>query len=124
MQDEHEKQLIASFGGLTNVIELCLTNHRASEYINTECKQFETFKQSLMDKVGKQNQSDNTYSANNTTINTNSGPKELVQILHTSKDFNQSKIILGCDPKNSLLFKLIKNGKYASNENQLATIVN
>ena len=52
---EHQQQVIESLGGFANMIELCLNNPCASEYIDTECKEFETFKQMLGDKFNNQN---------------------------------------------------------------------
>ena len=42
---EQQDEIIESFGGLTNIIELCLTHPNASKYFDTECKQFDRFKQ-------------------------------------------------------------------------------
>ena len=36
--DERQEEMIASFGGLTNMIELCLTNPNASNYIDPNCE--------------------------------------------------------------------------------------
>ena len=45
--DQHQAQVIESFGGLLNMIELCLTNHAACQHIDTNSKQFKTFQQTL-----------------------------------------------------------------------------
>ena len=55
---EHQQQLIESCGGLTNVIELCLTNPNNLQYINTQSNQFETLKHKLTDKLNESNCSD------------------------------------------------------------------
>ena len=93
LMNEHEKQVIVSFGGLTNVVELCLTNPHASEYINTECKQFKVFNKSLKDNAQA------TPSQKELFSSLVQSPRGILQIVHTPKNFHQSKIVIHCDPK-------------------------
>ena len=90
---EQQDEMIASFGGLTNMIELCLTNPIASEYINIHSKQFNSFKKVLKipinhttDDVKNPTSTRVTYSVNNSNNNSDddSTEKTLYQINHNS----------------------------------------
>ena len=41
---KQQEKVIESFGGITNMIEMCLTNHNAHEYIDINSQQFISFK--------------------------------------------------------------------------------
>ena len=64
---QQQDEVIATFGGLTNMIDLCLTHANAASNIDTECKQFERFKQLLRDD----NDDGNNNDKNITIINPN-----------------------------------------------------
>ena len=42
--NQHEERIIESFGGWTNMIELCLTNPSVSSYISTNSKHYNSLK--------------------------------------------------------------------------------
>ena len=45
----HQDKVIESFGGLINIVELCLTHPNASKYININSDQFKQIKKILED---------------------------------------------------------------------------
>ena len=130
---EKQEDVIASFGGITNMIELCLTNPNASKYIDTDCKQFDSLRKILKlnddssDSALKKNRSislikiydDENINDINTHIHThthnyNHNQLQQIQTVKTVAEYYHSTLILDCDARNSLLFKLIKNGNTAS----------
>ena len=107
---EHQKQFFESCGGLTNVIELCLTHPNNSQYINTQSNQFQSLKHKLKDKLNENiyNQQIDRNSQNKLTQSNNTQqlqPQLIhqqgkqagrpIQNIHTSQEFN--------DRENSLL---------------------
>ena len=44
---KEQNEVIASFGGLTNMVELCLTHPNAQQYIDINSNQFTSFKDML-----------------------------------------------------------------------------
>ena len=139
---EHQQNVISSLGGLTNIVELCLSNPQAKQHIDIECKPFEAFNQQLTNKINSistdivqetntidtneikidkdeknytnTNISDTLKSQSNNTLSMTQS-RGTLQIIHTAKDFDKSKIIMQCNPKNNFLFKCIHNNNQGSN---------
>ena len=130
---KNQDAVILSFGGLTNMIELCLTNPSASEYINLDSQQFDSFTHLFMMKnnddhdidnskananntqmnVSKtdviiSDDSNNNINKNNNNINNNTILKP-IKTLTTNDiaEYRHSKLIIDFDPNNNSLFKLI-----------------
>ena len=117
---EHQQQVIESLGGFTNMIELCLSNPCALQYIDTELQEFTVFKQMLGNKINEQpthmstiSCDQNNYVSNSNIKRNNVMPVSVVtnkiQVIATTKDFYQSKIIMNCEAQNSILFKFLAN---------------
>ena len=123
---EHQQEMIESFGGITNMIHLCLTNPQATRYVDTDCQQFQTLKKIIND-TNKQQKKDETDSDSNSNLNcnysytytynynnnNNNNCNNNDSQIDTISQFNDSKIILNIDPKDNLCFKLMKNENLA-----------
>ena len=114
---EHQDQVITAFGGLEIMIELCLTNPNLSQYIDTNSMQFDSFKQIIeMNDTDNENKNDNTdtnININHDNIRVSDNIELSPQIVTTAKEYYHSLLIIDCNPKNSLLFKMIKNDSTA-----------
>ena len=146
---EHQEEVILSFGGLTNMIELCLTNPNASQHVDTDSKQFISLKNMLeiqtnsidkktdkknidIDDHDSYNISDNTNTNTNTNIMNNNNTNTILDnqnnnsntlspqtgqlqacTVMTATQYDKNLAIIDCDPRNNLLFTMIKNGNTA-----------
>ena len=131
---EKQDQVIESFGGITNVVYLCLTHPNASQYIDIKSQQFEVLQQllHLNDANNDESKNANQTSHNDLTINTISNSNQnsssdskksgsdnintsvsmnnkIIQSVNNTSQYKHSKLIINCDPKYNLLFKWIKN---------------
>ena len=133
--DKHQTQVIESFGGLLSMIELCLTNNTASQHIDIHSKQFKLFEQILKDTNGEQRDENeskeqvdikfngdknnnkntqvqslaNTHPTKVSSLIPISKPQRQIQITHTQSEFDHSMMILDCNQKNNVWFRLINN---------------
>lgn len=155
---QQQEQVIVAFGGITNMIELCLTNPNTHKYIDINSPQFTSFKQMLQiknpsntqtinvtwenkenscsveihcqtkDDHNDHNPNINTNNTNlkfnttcnnndcqqNTSVTSDNRQKIQIQTVTTSSEFNNSIVIIDCDPTNNMLFTLIKNTNTAT----------
>ena len=130
---EHEEQIIKSFGGITNVVELCLTHSNATNYIDTNSCEFKALKQIIDsnednyndnshgdEKIHSTSQSMSSYDFNvnstngiNNNINHNDKSNQRLPTITTATQYKHSKLIIDCYPTHNLLFRLINNGNIA-----------
>ena len=134
---EHQNQVIDSFGGLTNMIELCLNAPNASQLVDTNSERFNLFKtmlntikqdhdeskEALKSQQKKPNMSvsiaQSTNYSHNQNVNTNTlisntgTNNKNMQTVNTPAQYNNFKVIIDCDPRNNLIFKYIKNSNAA-----------
>ena len=112
---EKQEDVICAFGGITNIIELCLTNPNVSQHIDPNSKQFQQFVQ-LIQNNSKTNLSnpivlvDHDHDENKPISTTHTSQ---MITLHTKQDYNHCKLIIESSAKNSLCFKLIDNKNVA-----------
>ena len=129
---KQQEKVIESFGGITNIVEMCLTNQNAHKYIDVNSKQFISFKAMLQiknadysppieichsnnDDVNVQNINVNT----NTNDSNNSDQQQshdhrMSQTVTTAAEFYRSTLLINCYPKHNMLFTLMKNNYMAT----------
>ena len=98
---ENQQQIISSFGGLGNMIELCLTNPNASQYMNDNSNPLNSFAQ-LLQTI------DNTVHENDTGETKINTQAESLTV-STAIKFYLCKLTIDCYPTNNLLFILMSN---------------
>ena len=121
---QEQEKVIKSFGGLANMIELCLTHPNASKHIDINSEQFNSFKQIIKmnnDDMVDSYDNDQTSQAiadiiindgtnNNGNNNLNHQKQSQVQTVTTTAEYyNGCTIVIDCYPRNCLLFKLVDN---------------
>ena len=92
--NKKQEDVIESLGGLTTIIELCLTNPNASKYIDTDSNKFNVLK-----KILKMKQDEIKNDADASTRET----------VCTPSDYDKFTVLIDCNRTNNLLYELIKN---------------
>ena len=137
---EQQDQVVESFGGITNVVQLCLTHPDASKYVDTESTQFHKLKQILhtnntststiknsstdsqtdhnMNSATESNYNNKASSINNANYNdktliSRDNHYQSIQIVNNAAQYKDSRLIIDCNPKYSLLFRWIQNANIA-----------
>ena len=115
---ENQVDVILAFGGMTNIIELCLTNPSVSDTMDSNSQQFQKFVQ-LLQASGSNNdcslskaatyKNNGVLSTSSKTIIKNNPHDDKIMILRTEEDYNDCKMIIDSNANNSLYFKLIDN---------------
>ena len=98
--------IIDSFGGLLNMIQLCLTNANAAQQLDPS--KLHTFEKLMNDNkiVGLNSNESNQISK----MSTNSGLTEIKKLkIDTLNGYHTSQIIINCCRKDCLLVKCISN---------------
>ena len=140
---KHQDQVIESFGGITNMIEMCLTNPNAHQFIDVNSQQFISFKKVLQTNNAHPDNHDICKNAdnistieihygnnnddvnpNNTNANTNISHNNDQQCSAdlrspqapptTVAEFHGSTLRINCDSKHNMLFTLIENNNIAT----------
>ena len=106
--EENQEQIISSFGGLANMIELCLTNPNASKYINNNCNSdhLDSFAQ-LLEMMDHTEQEDTTGDIKINTQACKNNIQSQSLTVTTATEFNRSRLTIDCYPNNNLLFRLM-----------------
>ena len=120
---QNQEEVISAFGGITNIIELCLTNPNISQHVNPNSQQFQAFVHLIQvdcnNNLSKSNDREETVNNKNRSVSTrhnkienNHRTQQLIS-LHTKQDYNDCKLIIESSVKNSLCYKLIDNKSVA-----------
>ena len=96
---EQQNQVIAAFGGLTNMIELCLTNANLQQHIDTNSQQFNSFKKILEMQMEMNDKKDiNTATRTGITTNVQNGHSDIE--LPDCSNENSNDAGRNCNAKN------------------------
>ena len=103
---EHQEEVIASFGGMTNVIQLCLTHPNAAQ--NIDVNQMDSFIQLVeiqqdADKLKTIHEIENNFNMRKIENETDKST------VSTVGQFYRSKLTIECYQTNNLLFALFNN---------------
>ena len=122
---EQQEQVIASFGGLANMVELCLTNQSINQQIDNDHdpKQFNSLNNILDDiniSHGNVNKVENKQKQQNDESRPDNidGTKQ-IQTISSAIEYYHHALIIDCDPTNSALFRFFSN-----NMNKATSIYN
>ena len=137
---EKKNEVFESFGGITNMVQLCLTHPNVSHYIDTKSQRFQQLEQIIVSNKT----TDNTESTKDhdsasacpiaTRLNVSNADdvnkqfkcdqktkktlisldNQIVQTVNNATQYEDSKLIIDCDPKYNLLFRWIENENVAS----------